>query len=266
MSRSRRELSDVYEAQDLIIAAAQDVKREATKAYRDYLDGRGMDKDAVKAEVEAFKKAFRRKMDGQKKGTEAVEHVDAIADEIYLEITAPRAPRATRVENIEEFDAETGEIKEPQLTKAAGQAEHRDPVALSGERGAATSSVENEAAEISTPIQSETANEARDEIGHVAVDAAGHGWIDAGDGADNHNPGGEDVDAPDVPATHEDVDGALDVAGATGKSVEASASAAPAQFDARKLRPDCQQPFACRGMGREHCFRCKKAKAESEAA
>lgn len=126
MARSRCELSDVYEAQDLIIAAAQDVKREATKAYREFLDGRGMDKDAIKAEVEGFKKAFRRKMEGQKKGTEAVEHVDAIADEIYLEITSP-APRATRVAidvpsfvafasngSEYEYDAETGEITNPQ--------------------------------------------------------------------------------------------------------------------------------------------------------
>jgi len=144
MARSRCELSDVYEAQDLIIAAAQDVKREATKAYREFLDGRGMDKDAIKAEVEGFKKAFRRKMEGQKKGAEAVEHVDAIADEIYLEITS-RAPRATRVAidvpsfvafasngSEYEYDAETGEITEPQPTKAAGQ----DGGAVSAVKGA----------------------------------------------------------------------------------------------------------------------------------
>lgn len=45
---------------------------------------------------------------------------------------------------------------EPQPTKAAGQVEQRAALAISGERVAATSSVENEAAEISTPINGGT--------------------------------------------------------------------------------------------------------------
>ena len=43
-------------------------------------------------------------------------------------------------------------------------------------------------------------NEARDETGHVAATAPDQGLADQHD-ADNRNPGGENVDAPDVPAT-----------------------------------------------------------------
>lgn len=78
------------------------------------------------------------------------------------------------------------------------------------------------------PIQPEAANEARGDLVTPTVDAADHSLNGTGNAATEHNPGGEDVDASDVPATHEDVDGALDVAGATVKSVEPSGSAAPA--------------------------------------
>ncbi len=156
MATSRRELSDAYEAQDLIIQAAQDAKRLATQDYRAHLDKIGMDKDGIKAEVEGFKKAYRRKMDGKKKGTEVVEHVDAIADEIYLEITTP-APRATRVANTvpEGFDPETGEeITEPQpAPQAASDLTSPKP---SGQVA---------------PIQPETANDFGPEAGDATPEA-----------------------------------------------------------------------------------------------
>lgn len=108
---TRKSLADTYAEHDAIIEAAQTAKREATLAYRGQLDGLGMDKDNIKAEIEGFKLAYRRKVAIEKKGEDVVEHRDAIADEIYLEITAPNAPRATRVEIIEEFDPATGEFK-----------------------------------------------------------------------------------------------------------------------------------------------------------
>ena len=76
------------------------------------------------------------------------------------------------------------------------------------------------------PIQPETANEAGDEVGHVALDAADHSLDGTGNAATQHNPGGENVDVPDVPATPEH-DRAAE-ADAAGKPAEASASVAPA--------------------------------------
>jgi uncharacterized protein (UPF0335 family) len=72
-------------------------------------------------------------------------------------------------------------------------------------------------------IQPETANEASDETGHVAAVAAGHGHVDAD--AETQPKGGENVDAPDVPATPK-------TEHASGKSVETSASAAPVKYPA----------------------------------
>lgn len=105
MSITRKSLADTYADNDVIIEAAQTAKREATLAYRGQLDGLGMDKDNIKAEIEGFKLAYRRKVAIEKKGEDVVEHRDAIADEIYLEITSP-APRATRVASDVPHDAD----------------------------------------------------------------------------------------------------------------------------------------------------------------
>lgn len=257
MSTSRRSLAETYEAQDLIIQAAQDVKREATKAYREYLDGRGMDKDAVKAEVEGFKKAFRRKMDGKKKGTEAVEHIDAIADEIYLEITAHRAPRATRVENIEEFrsggasdarlppkqevagSSPAQTATEPPLSEAAGQA------GAIVDTGAFPSSVENEAAEISTP--------------HPEAKTSTDGGTTEQDIEMPADSVTGEVSRPDAGRS----------ASATSEIMDATAGETATNittFKAKPLRPHCLRPEKCGGQGKEHCWSCKQAMNEAGVA
>lgn len=178
---TRRSLAETYEAQDLIIQAAQDAKRDATKAYREQLDGAGMDKDAIKSEVEGFKLAYRRKVAVEKKGSDEVEHRDAIADEIYLEITSP-APRATRVATTvpDGFDPETGEeITEPQEAQAPAQASDAQAANLPASTVAATSLPGAEGAEDRDTIQPETANE----FGGVSADVS------------NPNDGGENEDA-----------------------------------------------------------------------
>lgn len=106
MTITRRSLADTYGEHDAIIEAAQTAKRDATMAYRGHLDALGMDKDSIKAEIEGFKLAYRRKVAIKKKGEDVVEHRDAIADEIFEEITRP-APRATRVaSDVPEHDAD----------------------------------------------------------------------------------------------------------------------------------------------------------------
>lgn len=177
-------------------------------------------------------------------------------------------PSATR-----EHDAETGEITEPQPAKAAGQAPAAADVrnapsagfspSLPGVEGAADPDQITEqqvapqpASDLTSPsqapgqvapIQPETANEKPIEDNERLDDLASvqDGLKMSSDGA---------------AAVQQSANMNADGQGVTG------GESAATKFDARKLRPDCQQPFACRGMGREHCFRCKKAKAESEAA
>lgn len=92
---TRKSLADEFGRLDAVIEAANDQKRDAMKAYREQLAEQGHQKDAVKEEAEAFRKAFARRRAVAKHGKDAVEHKDALADEIYAEISA-HAPRATR--------------------------------------------------------------------------------------------------------------------------------------------------------------------------
>lgn len=162
MTITRRSLAETYAEHDAIIEAAQAAKRDATQAYRAQLDDAGMDRDAIKAEIEGFKLAYRRKVAIEKKGEETVEHRDAIADEIFAEIATPRAPRATHasasgVPADIPHDAETGEITEPSpaakiaagLTEALaivkGEAEPHRVHQIPG-NGAGTAEAEDEVA------------------------------------------------------------------------------------------------------------------------
>lgn len=109
MAFTRKSLADHLDSYDDEIAELQKSKRMMFDDYRAQLVGLGWGKQAIKAEVEGLKVAMRRRRAVRKAGDEAVEEADAIADEIFVEIT--RAPRATHArENIEEFDAETGEV------------------------------------------------------------------------------------------------------------------------------------------------------------
>ncbi|MBN9332970.1 MAG: DUF2312 domain-containing protein [Devosia sp.] len=178
-------------------------------------------------------------------------------------------------------------ISEPQPTKAAGQAEPGlDPVR-------ATSSVENEAAEISTPItqtqvapqpardltvppspqgqvaliQPETATRGVDDLGSVqdALEMSSDGQ--PAEGLCNSDSGTAREEKAAVTGGES---AATNTAGncyglatkaETGKSVEPSGFAAPVSFadKIKKLRPLCQSPEACRSSGgKAHCNSCLK--------
>lgn len=107
---TRKSVADHFDAYDSEIADLQAGKRDTLEEYRFHLAQSGFTKAQIKAEVEALKAAMRRRRAVVKSGKEQVEQADALADEIFVEITA-RAPRATRTrEIIEEFDPETGEF------------------------------------------------------------------------------------------------------------------------------------------------------------
>jgi hypothetical protein len=60
-SYTRKSLADAIDAYDEEIAAYQSGKRDTFQVYRQQLVAAGFDKDAVKAEIEAAKKAIRRR-------------------------------------------------------------------------------------------------------------------------------------------------------------------------------------------------------------
>lgn len=102
MPITRKSLADTIEEYDTQIADLQAGKRDTYQAYRDEI-GALMGKDAVKIEIEAFKVALKRRNAIAKKGEQTVEEKDALADEIFAEISGSNARRATRVENASEF-------------------------------------------------------------------------------------------------------------------------------------------------------------------
>lgn len=259
MTITRRSLAETYGQHDAIIEAAQTAKREATQAYRQQLDALGMDKDNIKAEVEAFKLAYRRKVAVEKKGSDEVEHRDAIADEIFLEITTSyrdvSAPRATRVENIEQFDPETGEITEPQSAPQAAR-DLTVPPANSDQVA---------------PIQPETAEPVPSIEG---VKAPMMVAADANVGGDHEAV----TDAPISTETAAQVASGMDIDStvvtradasdmALGSDVETVAPSNLTTFTPKPLRPYCLNPGnSCGGMGRKHCGSCERAHAEQGAA
>jgi hypothetical protein len=103
---TRKSLADTIDEYDAEIADLQSGKRDTFNSYRADLVAAGLSKDAVKAEIEAAKKAIRRRQIIAAKSVEVVEEADALAEEIFEEITASRAPRATRVETPHEFGAD----------------------------------------------------------------------------------------------------------------------------------------------------------------
>jgi len=92
------------------------------------------------------------------------------------------------------------------------------------------------------PIQPETANEASDDNGHVAADAAGHGQVEAK--AETQPTGGENV------AT----------ASAHIGTGEGAHNASVTTFIPKPLRPYCLNPGTkCGGQAKRHCWSCQKA-------
>src|SRR5829696_4167891 len=91
---TRGALADEIDDYDKQIVALQDAKRELYVAYRAQLKKDGYEPAAVRAQVEAFKVAHRKRR-AAFKDSQAVEEHDALVDEIYKEIGSSRAPRAT---------------------------------------------------------------------------------------------------------------------------------------------------------------------------
>lgn len=282
MAITRKSLADTYAEHDAIIDGAQTAKRDATNAYRKQLDAQGMDRDNIKAEIEGFKLAYRRKVAVESKGVDEVNFRDAIADEIYIEITAPNAPRATRVEIIEEFDPETGEIKSTQHqsseTTGAVPTKASTGANAGGENVAASDTQDTEILE--------TTDDGTPDGGLIAISALATGhtptWpltpADDGQGAPIPPPaeGNTPTSAGhgDESATHAaalvvdpiarvDADAGVDRSGPGAPSLN---SPAPVANDYTKPNPWCLDQEECGLSSWDHfCLRCQRVKAERDA-
>lgn len=92
MTITRTSLADEIDAIDESIAALNASKSEAYGAYRDQMELAGFDKDNIKLEIQATKAAIKRRR-AVAKDEAAVEEKDALTEEIFVEISAPRATR-----------------------------------------------------------------------------------------------------------------------------------------------------------------------------
>ncbi|MGN6768508.1 MAG: hypothetical protein ACTHJQ_01475 [Rhizobiaceae bacterium] len=105
MAFTRKSIADHLDSYDAEISALQDSKRETLDDYRVQLAEKGFAKAQIKAEVEALKRAMRRRRAIAKTSEAEVEEADDLADEIFVEITSP-APRATRTREATQSYAE----------------------------------------------------------------------------------------------------------------------------------------------------------------
>ena len=281
MSFTRKSIADHLDSYDDEIAELQTGKRDTLNDYRHQLAVAGMTKQQIKGEIEALKIAMRRRRTIAKTSETEVEEADALADEIFAEITA-RAPRATRArEIIEEFDPETGETTEHEQPETAHETHERpstnaeaspeaDPQAeafqshgtgagtLAGHEGRS----EGEEASVLLPTNPPSA--ATPASGTISPSSDSQGVTGGNPSEPSPDAGAEDEPAP---------------AGRKNAQSEQAAhhfyDDVPAflkQDQPRKTmadyRPHCQHPEACAASGLQHCYSCSKliAARESEVA
>src|SRR5215213_499499 len=112
---TRRALADAIDGYDNQITALQNAKRELYNTSRAQLAKAGYKPAAAKAEIEACKAAIRKRR-AAAKNQQAVEERDALVEEIFEEISSPRARRATHAREDEagslSADASSSEILE----------------------------------------------------------------------------------------------------------------------------------------------------------
>jgi hypothetical protein len=93
-SITRCGLADDIDRYDDEIAATQNAKRERYNVYRAELLKAGYEQADVRVEIEACKAAIKKRR-AAAKNHQTVEERDALVDEIFEEISSPRARRAT---------------------------------------------------------------------------------------------------------------------------------------------------------------------------
>lgn len=226
MSFTRKSLADHLDSYDDEITELQNSKREMLNDYRAQLAGLGWGKQEIKSEIEGLKVAMRRRRAIKKVGDEAVEEADAIADEIFEEIT--RVARGARVHgNIEKFDANTGEIlDDPRSDSGLNIVTKHEDITAAPET----------AQELSRPAP-------------LAV-SGGEPSIPSPDA------GGVKMDDSEHPGRSDDMS-----VHKSAQSGQATTDHKPVSY-----RPNCQHPENCASGTRDHCWSCRRAMALKEEA
>lgn len=296
MSFTRKSIADHLDSYDDEIAELQAGKRDTLNDYRHQLAAAGMTKQQIKSEIEALKIAMRRRRAIAKTSETEVEEADALADEIFAEITA-RAPRATRArEIIEEFDPETGKPTTMKMTlgktevqtnapgrpstnaEASPEAGPQAEASQSQGTGAGTLAghegrSEGEAASARLPTISPSAAPLTAEPEAVSpVPPAASGTISPSSGIQGVTGGNPSEPSPDAGAEN---------GIARAMAANAQSEQAAHRFDddvpaflkqeraERQPNPKCQKPGNCKwDHGQVSCWRCNSAPAtrESEVA
>lgn len=198
---------------------------------------------------------------------------DAIFD-LYWDALHDASTSVVRahVENIEEFDAETGEITEPQSAPQAVQMHVQAVAAPNAQPDVSTSLAGAEGIADQQPIQPETAEQ------YPSIEGVKAPMMVAADA----NAGGDHEEAVvdtliSTEAAPQEASGMendstvmtrADASGlAFGSDVETVAPSNLTSFAPKPLRPYCQNPGnGCGGMGRKHCVKCESGRAELGAA
>lgn len=184
MAFTRKSIADHLDSYDDEISELQESKREMLADYRQQLADSGMGKAAIKSEIDALKIAMRRRRAIAKKGEEQVEEADALADEIFVEITSS-ARRATRVAS-----AVPNEVTAPKASNS--KASSAETVDLG------TTPHDPETGEITEQEQPETAHQSPAPTHKTA------GSAPRDEGSEGANIGGNDVDRGTERAGHAD--------------------------------------------------------------
>lgn len=278
---TRKSLADTIDGYDNEITALQTSKRETFDAYREQLASLG--KDRVKAEIEAVKSAIRRRRAIGKTSEAAVEAKDALADEVFTEITA-RAPRATYARASSVPDPSTAARKDVHQHLARRGEVTSDGTQLNTDHGDENPQGGNvvpdtrqpaagtQAPPVDTPSQLEETQR-------------------QGESEQRRDNGSQSIQSlhleAAVPAVNADLDGGTSLAGAEGEADRQPHSepevhtswlkSTPLEGQLRSKAglprmPGCANIDACAGMWNRRCYTCERewkithADAPTEAA
>lgn len=248
MAFTRKSIADHLDSYDAEISDLQDSKRETLDDYRAQLGEKGFAKAQIKAEIEALKRAMRRRRAIAKTSEAEVDEADDLADEIFVEITSP-APRATRVaSDVPDHDPETGELtqtqEQPETTDEGSRSESdlgRDGAPDAGEDEASARSVHphhdgdrDDLVRGSGPASTETSPD-----------------VSNSPSAADSLPGA--VKAPEA-----------DSLPASGAVLPQSEIPAFLRKTIADYRPNCLHPDMCAASGLRHCNACQKAMEAAE--
>jgi hypothetical protein len=178
------------------------------------------------------------------------EEIDAEAFRILQVIErGPSRAAHVRVENIEEFDAETGEVTEPQRLPAAQSLPDFAPVANESDGRSGDESPVNNSPETATETQATTPLP-EDQGQRAAASIAQEHWPAEANGL---------VKEPSEPEGSGGVQDRCESTPPPNSTIVQFNRDETTEERCLRLRPHCLNPSACAGVGKNHCFGCRKA-------